>query len=279
MAADDLTEVVSTLQANLEANREVLDSLQSLNTILISNNSPVLISEVLSKLSLPLLFSFLQTEDESQLHSVCGILDKLLCHISSSEILEYGQYVELGLQYSWAKVAKMCLQVLFRLSGEREIEEMILSPTMLHLVTDRIADNDLEIASLSTKILLQLSSRPEVLVNKLKGVWLNELGTLLHSNVTVRYRVYDLVVQTCVQGGGQCLEVVRRSDLLAQLIKELECQDPLVKMNCIELLTLLTNSKEGVAFLQSAHVLDELYSTLEASQDDVMGALIIPGIC
>ena len=266
--------LISEIQQQLELKKDVVRSLEGLDTLLSTSSQ---VPDILSSVSLPLLFSCLETEDLKQVNLTCSVLNKLLCYLPALELVKYGNYVELGLQYPEVRVAKTCLQALFRLSEEEMISEMILSDTMLHLITQTLGSQDLESASLSEKLLLNFSSKPQILESRLKATWLGELRDLLVLNETVCFRVYDLLVKTCLQGGPQCLKIVGSSDLLDKLVDKLETEDPLVKMNCIELLTSLTWCEEGVAFLQSRNVLEKLYHTLQCSQEDSLGKLIIPG--
>lgn len=265
---------LSFLRQQLEAKEDVCGCLENLNTRLAIDTSASLVSEVLSTVSLPLLFSCLQTDDREQLRLTCAVLDKMLCHLPASELVKHGHYVELGLQYPGVKVAETCLQALLRLSEEKVVEELILAPTMLHLVTKLLGEEDLQCASLAGKLLLHFSTRHDVHLE----VLFVELEDLLMLNDTVRYRVYDLLVQTCLQGGTKCFLEVRNCGYLEKLVGELETNDPLVKMNCIELLSHLTESDLGVNFLQSSEVLKKLYQVLTASQHDVVGAIVLPGM-
>ncbi len=273
MAAVDLGQ----FRQQLECSENVPSCLESLNALLVANSSAEVASDVLSAVPLPLLFTCLQTDAPQQVQLTCAVLDKLLCHLSASELVKHSHYVELGLQYPGAKVAKTCLQALIRLSGDGAIGDMILAPTMLHLITQLITIDNLQCASLAAKLLLCFSTQPDVLEAVLKDVWLAELGQLLTLSDTIRYRVYDLLVQTCVEGGSKCFAAIKTSCLLDSLMKDLGSNDPLVKMNCIEQLSALTEIPEGIDFLQSNNVLECLYKTLTGSQQDPMEAMLIPG--
>lgn len=269
------------LRQQLESNEDVVGCLESLNALLVTNTSASFVSEVLSVISLPVLFSCLQTDVPEQLQLICAVLDKLLFHLPASELVKHSQYVELGLQYPKAKVASTCLKALLHLTASangndsrKDVEELILTPTMLHLITQMLAGEDLQCASLAAKILLWFSIQPE----SIEMTWLAELGPLLTLNDTIRYRVYDLLAQICLQGGAKCFKIVEDSGYLQKLVGELETSDPLVKMNCIELLSSLTETPEGISFLQSSQVLDNLYQILTSSQEDVVGAIVIPGM-
>lgn len=274
MAAVNLQE----FRQQLERCENVKGCLENLNALLVSKSSAPAALEVLSAVPLPVLFSCLQTDSAQQVQLACAVLDKLLCHLPASQLVIHGQYIELGLQHPEAKVAMTCLQALLRVCEEREIRDLVLAPTMLHLVTQLIANKDLQCASLAAKLLLQYSTRPEVLEGVLKGAWFVELGQLLMLSDTIQYRVYDLLVQTCVEGGLRCFSVIKDSGLLEALVKDLENTDPLVKLNCIELLGTLTEMPAGIEFLQSSNVLQCLYETLSSSQQDPMAAIIVPGM-
>ena len=261
----------------IERNENVVGCLESLNAVLVANSSAETASAVLTAVPLPVLFSCLQTDKPQQVQLTCAVLDKLLCHVSSPELVKYSQYVELGLQYPEANVAKTCLQALLRLSGDKMIGDIVLAPTMLHLITQLIASDDLQCSSMAKKVLHVYSIQPDVLETKLKGGWLAELGQLLTLSDTIRYRVYDLLVQTCIEGGPRCFAVICASSLLESLVKDLESSDLLVKMNCIEELSTLAQIPEGVDFLQSNKVLESLYQTL-TSQQDAMEIILVPGI-
>lgn len=268
------------LRARLESNEDVVDCLETVNTLLVADTSVSLASEILSTIPLSVLFPCLETQDPDQVSLTCTVLEKLLCHLPASDLVQHGRYIELGLQYPETRVPKTCLQLLLRLCAEDAVGELIMAPTMLHLVTLLLGGDDLQCASLAARVLLHFSTQCDVLESKLKGVWFRELESLLQGSDTVRYRVYDLVVKTCMQGGGKCLMVVSSSSgILDRLVQELETSDPLIKMNCIEMLSCLAESPTGVTFLQSKQVLDQLYRTLLGSEQDVMVTIVIPGTC
>ena len=265
------------LRRDLESNEDVVGCLQILNALLVTDNSAAAVSEVLSTIPLGVIFSCLETDDPEQLSLTCALLDKLLCHLQAPELAQYSHFVELGLQYPRANVVKTCLQALLHLCGEEAVREMILAPTMLHLVTQMLGADDLQCASMATKILLHFSSQHHILEGKLVNeVWLCELNSLMQGQDIVRYRVYDLLVQTCLQGGDKSFLTVSNTGYLDQLVRELDTSDPLVKMNCIELLSSLINSPKGLGFLQRSNVVEKLYQTLLRSEQDVMETIVIP---
>lgn len=268
----------SKLREKLEsADEDVVECLETLNTLLIGDSSVSHVSKVLSGIPLSLLFSCLQTEHPDQVKLTCAVLEKVLRHLTASQVLDHGHYLELGLQFPEAEVAKTCLQLLLRLRAEAAVGGLILAPTMLHLITQLMGGSDLQCASLAADILLHFSTQHQILEGKLKAVWFGELDSLLQAKDTVRYRVYDLMVKTCIQGGKKCFAIVSGAGYLDRLVGELDLSDPLVEVNCVELLSCLTESPEGLTFLKSGPVLDNLYQTLTSSKRDVMATILVPG--
>lgn len=274
MSADETCAELRLLFLRLETGEDVLRSLEMLNTLLATNLSPALGStQLISHISLPLLFSFLQTEDTSQVQATCAVLDKLLCCLPGSELVRHASYVELGLQYSGAGLARTCLQALLHHANKRDVEEMIVAPTMLHLIAQTLAGDDLECATLSSKIFLQVFCSGGVMGQS----FLEELTALLSCGAVERLRVYDLCVQLCLQGGSDNCQVMSRAGFLDRLVGELETDDILLKINVIELLSSLVESKVGVAFLQSCQVLEKFHSMLQTSREDALGVVLVPG--
>ena len=149
--------------------------------------------------------------------------------------------------------------------------------TMLHLITQVLGDSSLECATLAAEIFLQVVRNPQELDVKRRQAFLVDLEGLLSMSDIVRYRVYELAVKMAL-GSGDTFEFVQSSGLLQRLVKELDLDDVLVKMNCIELLATLMESSEGVQFLESEQVIRRLHAQLLSAQQDPFGSLIIPGV-
>ena len=263
------------IKQKLESKENVIECLETVNTLLISNTSPSQIFEILSVIPLSTFFLCLQSDNSDQLNLTCALLEKLLSQLQATEVLQNSKYVELGLQYPEVRVPAMCLQMLLRLCADGAMKELVLAPTTLHLIT-QLLGSDLQCASLASKVLLYYSVT--VLEGGLKSVWCSEVDALLLATDTVKYRVYDLLVKICLQEGTKCFTVIRSCGYLNRLVNELESTDPLVKMNCIELLSCLAACPEGTSFLQTSQVLDGLYHSFQAFEEDAMGLIVIPGI-
>ena len=273
MSAGKLSEEIKRLLESLNAGEDVQKTLEMLNSMLAAN--PAAAQATLQVISFPLLFSFLQVEDTSQVQVVCSILDKLLCLLPGSELVQHATYMELGLQYPESQLVRTCLQALQHSSCEEAVRNMLIAPTMLHLVCQVISSQDLECATLSSKILLSVFSADAV--PQAQEVFVEELRALLSQGSVVQLRVYDLCVQLCLKGGPGTAKVVMDAGFLEGLVTEMEAEDVLLKMSVIELLCGLTESQVGRDFLDISKVLEKLHSVLQSCREDAFGVVLVPG--
>ena len=267
------------LQASLLAGHNVLPALQSLNTLLEVAHSRSDVLEVASVVTPQLLFRCLNAAhgDDDLIGPCCAVMDKIFSSMSPVEVANYCQYVELGLQHASPEVRKVSLQALKRNSHSDAVRAVVLAPTMLHLVTQVVGDDSLECARLATDVFLAVVAAPQQLDVKLKEAFLIDLAGLMAESDTVRYRVYDLIVTLALRD-DEAFTFVQSTHLLHKLVGELELDDILVKLNCIELLMSLLDSLSGFAFLKATNVLGKLHSLLLSVQQDPLGSLIVPGI-
>ena len=192
------------------------------------------------------------------------------------EVANYRQYIEIGLQHASLEVRKVSLTLLKRNSLSDEVRAMVLAPTMFHLVTQVVGDDSLECARLAMNVFLEVVSSPHLLDATLREAFLIDVVGLMTKSDTVRYRVYELLVSMALRDGDAFL-FVKSTGLLQKLVAELDLDDILVKLNCIEVLISLLSVPAGLAFLEGYNVLGKLHSLLLSAQQEPLGSLIIPG--
>ena len=280
------------MRDSIISGKNVTEALQSLNTLLEASPEVSKVQEVAAFFSLPLLFSTLQTtppssssssssssSDEDHTRLASSVLGKVLAALPVSQLAQISEYIELGLQHPSEDVKRMSLNLLMSKQSEQGMEAMIVAPTMFHLVSQLLGDENLQCAKQASAIVLHFASHPHVLSPPVQDSLSLDLGTLMRVNDTVRYRVYELAVQVVLRGGPEAFELINSTGVLEGLIRELDLDDVLVKLNCIQLLVDLLENHDGMRFLESAQVLGKLHSLLLASQQDPLGAVIIPGMC
>lgn len=270
-----LSEICQSLQLGESATR----ALQDLNTLLEADPSSSFALEVAQAVPLPALFGFLQSTKQDQLKYACSVLDKLFSNFPAAQLVEYGQYIELGLQFTVVEVKIMCVRVLTKQCADPTVIAMICAPTMFHLLTLTIGEENLECAKMVSDLLLKFLVTPGNLDDQVIQSFLLDAQMLMEKNDIVRYRVYELAVQIILQGDDKGVAFIKSSSILEKLVGELELDDILVKLNAIELLTQLLEGNEGSTFLESQEVLKKLHALLLSAQQDPFGSVVIPGEC
>ena len=270
---------LESIRASLQPGQDPLEALRDLNTLLETNPSSAFSAEVANSLPLAQLFSILSLSSGKTeiIYRTCAVLDKIFSALPAPEVASYGQWIELGLQTSEESVKKTCLRVLDKHSSDPAVKELLTTPTMFHLVTQVVGDDSLECATIASNLLLKFLQTPPSLGVSVREALVLDLEALTRKSDTVRYRVYDLAVDATLQGGHQSFDFVSSTGFLDSLVSELSGDDVLTKLNCIELLIKLLDSKEGAAFLESNQILSKLHSLLISAEQDPLGDVIIPG--
>ena len=267
-----LGEISAALQGGGE---NVTAALRDLTILLEANDTPAFVQAVLSSVPLTVVFGYLQSGSGDQVMLACSVLEKVLSRIPSTELVKITMYIELGLQISNPAIKRACLIALNKNSDN--VSSTIVAPTMFHLITQVLADDNLECAKLASSILLKFLSQPALLSTPVREALVIDLSGIMQASSTVRYRVYELGVRTVVSGNSESFDLISSSGLLGSLIGELEVEDILAQLNCVELLLLLLESEEGVRLLKREGVVGKLHALLVNAQQDPFGTAIIPG--
>ena len=265
------------ISSSLQQGENVTVALRDLNILLEANDTPLYIQTVLASVPLTLVFGYLQSGPPAQIGLACNVLEKLLSKMPATELVKISTYIELGLQFTDPAIKRACLVALD--ANCNKITPTITAPTMFHLITQILGDESLECAKLASKILLQFLSHPAQLPTPVKDALMIDLSGIMLVSSTVRYRVYELGVMAIVNGNSESFELISASGLLTGLLKELEHNDILAQLNCVELLLELLECPEGVSFLEGQGVMEKLHTLLIKAQQDPFGEAILPGEC
>ena len=280
MAAD--ISRVRSLKNSLETKGEEFKALQALNTLLDCSSSNAEVLQVCSVIGPQDLFIFVSTGNSSdELDLVCSVLTKMLNAFPSTELVRMSRHIELGLQHLYKGVRKMCLKLIReKVEMDEVICEMVLQPTMFHLITHLVSDECLECAKYASNIILLLMNNSSgflLISSNLREGFSIDLEGVMGKSDTVRFRVYELGVKIS-SISREAFEFINNLGLITKLIGELESDDVLLKLNCMELLQLLMESPHGVDFVESADVLQKLHHSLISTQDDPFATVLIPGM-
>lgn len=272
------------LKDMLQANQDVNDTLETLNAILETSPSNTEILQVASIINPQLLFLYLSpstmVESTDTLDMACLVLYKMLQAFPFPELKRMAQQIELGMQHSHIGVRHLCVKLLYhKITHSNIFHTLVLHPTMFHLVTQLVGDQSLECSQTACNIITTLlkdeSCRVTILGSLGEGFLLDLQGLMVAMD-TVKFRVYDLVVQLCGLGEDVFL-FVQAVGFIDRLIGEMESNDVLLKLNCLELLQTLIESPHGLGVVNSADILKKLHNLLSTQNNDPFAIVLKPG--
>lgn len=104
-------------------------------------------------------------------------------------------------------------------------------------------------------------------------------GNLLQGGAVVRFRVYQLFVDL-IKINGSLMENEKIYKILFALAKELENDDILSHLNCLEMLsTLASFSMKGLEMVTELGILERLRCLFVTTDLDPLKQLLLPGLC
>lgn len=154
--------------------------------------------------------------------------------------------------------------------------ECIVSAGIFDFILDSLRD-DLCCTNWASKLLMTAS----LLKCGLKALFTTErvkrMSEIAACSDAVKYRVFDLCVgvATASDGGFDCCV---KNDVFAALLADLDLDDVLLQLNCIELVGRLATSPKGLAYLTDTAVIIKLSNMLAQWPLNPLLSFVIPGI-
>lgn len=228
---------------------------------------------------LEIMFGLLNSPHEEQIIACCNVLDKIFSYLPAEAFKEYGMFVELGLQHLSVPVKLLSLKLIDRCAKDDSLHNFVLSPTMFHLVVQLLGHPDVECAMATARVIQKMANNSEsvdIMFAKRKGSLVGDLEQILLGDATVRFRAYELMYNIAATS-DQKFSLVTSTGIFLKLIKELEQDDVLVQLNCLEMLTKFLQNHNGVEYLQQQEVMKKLHILLTSIEPDTLTSLLIPG--
>ena len=253
----------------------VLKSLQDLSILV---DSRTLNSEQLQALIPPsLLFRRLALNRTSEISYCIVVLKKLLNYMKPEIILtEYEFEAMQGVNHPSVEVRQLCLHQVERcVQTNSGVLKVIQNLDLLNFVIRNLGHADMGCAKVATNILLGLSRHSDGLALLLDANHESEFSELMKSNETVCFRVYELFVKI-FEAKQEAYEKLK--PIFVSLAAEVNSDDVLVQMNCIELLTDLIGINEVAYHVpEETGVNQKLYNILTSSESNPLAGLLMPG--
>lgn len=272
--ADKCAEIVQRISSS--SGQELVIALQDLSALL--NSPSYSLREVAPHIPAYLLFGCLNTKNEEQILLSKGILKKLLSvEKADALITHYHDFVIEGLNHPVFDVRELCLSELERCSSSMNGLLALLDNVDVLVYTSRaLSDENLSCAKLATKTLVNTAKHESGLELLFQHQIQSELEALLMKKDVIRFRVYELIV--IIQAlSDRALECCKRSGVLEKLTKELDGDDVLLRLNCLELLTQMADSgKNGLMFVDESGITTRLNNMLLSAEADPLMSLMLP---
>ena len=274
MAAERCAEIVQRISNS--SGQELMVTLQDLSALL---NSPSFsLREIAPHIPARLLFGCLSTTNEEQILLCKGILKKLLSLEKADAIIShYHDFVIEGLNHPQFEVREFCLGELERCSATVNGLLAILDNVDILVYTTRaLSDESLACAKLATNTLINTAKHESGLEILFQHQIQSEIEELLTKKDVIRFRVYELMVAVQVLS-QKAFDCCRKSAVLEKLAKELDGDDILLRLNCIELLTQLADSGlNGLMFVEESGIVNKLNNLLISAEMDPLMSLMLP---
>lgn len=278
MAAEKCGEIIQNI--SVSSGHELVVALQDLSALL---NSPSFsLRELAPHIPAPLLFGCLSTTNEEQILLCKGILKKLLSlEKADAVITHYRDFVIEGLNHPQFEVREFCLGELERCSASINGLLALLDNVDILVYTARaLSDQNLTCVKLATNTLINTAKHDSGLEILFQHQIQSEFDELLTKKDVIRFRVYELMV--LIQAlSERAFKSSRNSGVLEKLTKELDGDDILLRLNCVELLTQLADSgKNGLMFVEESGIVTRLNNLLISAETDPLMSLMLPSkIC
>ena len=274
MAAEKCGEIVQNI--SVSSGHQLVVALQDLSALL---NSPTFsLRELAPHIPAPLLFGCLSTTNEEQILLCKGILKKLLSlEKADAVITHYRDFVIEGLNHPQFEVREFCLGELERCSASINGLLALLGNVDILVYTARaLSDENLTCVKLATNTLINTAKHDSGLEILFQHQIQSEFDELLTKKDVIRFRVYELIVS--IQAlSERAFKSCRKSGVLEKLTKELDGDDILLRLNCVELLTQLADSgKNGLMFVEESGIVTRLNNLLISAETDPLMTLMLP---
>jgi len=267
---------LSTLLSSLDPNCDRLANLEGIKPALSSLSRQELV-DGLREVSLLPVFDCLKSGESTLVQTACDVLVHLLSFTDPALVLErYGGLMVHGLASQETSVVLLIMKQLSRCVLDDELAMLVTQRNMVSHVLVKL-DSELVIANEVTGWFVLLAETPAGLPALNTPDMVGQLQGLATRSSILQMRVLDMMVKVAVLG-EEHLQSVIKTGFLQQLINMLHTEDFLVKLNCVELLTMLALVPHGQKYLECSGVLTTMSGLLEDSPNHPFADILLPGL-
>lgn len=279
----------SKMAANLDWFRQTVDTLAVSDSrrellaamkVALCNLNTRDLTTVANLVPLSAIFDSINTDDKEQLQLACDVLGKLMETLEPSTVLtQYGQQIQHTLVHPSPHAKELVLRELDRaINGRPEmVERLSAEQNLLVCIIDCLCLEELSVAKHALALLKHLGSCSTGLAALFSPVILQALQMATNKGDTMRFRVYEVVVDVSTQS-DEGLRACSESGFLGALFSELRGNDVLAQLNVLEMTTTLALKQHSLVFLDQQGILDHLAEKLSNSENDPLASFLVPGL-
>lgn len=149
---------------------------------------------------------------------------------------------------------------------------------LVKYIFQNVLDESLGVAKEASTAIQNGLSSGEVINHFLTDSVMNLFKDLLSKGSVVRFRVYQLFVDLIVQRSS-VLQNVNVKRIIGDLMSELDTDDFLTQLNCLEMLSqMAVTSKDGLEFIANSGVLEKVIKVLKDVDQNPLHEILVPGM-
>lgn len=140
-----------------------------------------------------------------------------------------------------------------------------------------LADESIDVAKAAGKIITCFGRSGAALELLYSNPMLNVLHVVLNVTDEIRFRVYETLINIC-KLSIVALECTVQSGLIQQLLNEMNKDDILIRLNCLELISDLAMVDHGLVYLDQQGIVQKLETMMASVESDPMASFLVPGL-
>lgn len=277
MEQTSLEEMASILTQSESSPASKTEQLVLLSSFLAVDSS-ARATAIVQRITMPVLFACLHSDDSGQVRACCSVLKKLINAVDKDTFLADDLIVS-GIKHKSSEVRLLCMAAARKtLSSDVACLALLESDTGPSLM-QLLADEDL-LCSQAAADFVSSAVQHDVCARYMFNAdspLLGELRRLLDASSTIRYRVLALVAKLCV-ASQDLLVLCSQAKMLSPLFDDLSTDDMLVRLNAIEVLGSLTASSHTVEHLILLGVVGQIADIIKTAGSNPLNQFILPGV-
>jgi len=184
--------------------------------------------------------------------------------------------MQCGLSHKNPRVPILVLKQLQRCARDDDLSQILGQHPIYHRSL-QLMKEDLSVAAEVAAFLLQLTEHKLGLDLFVGNETVSCLQEQMTENETVALRVLELAVKVS-QTSQDHLDRLDDAGLLKPLLKLVDVEDVLVRLNAIELFTGIALTHQGLRFLEANEVLTKMETILKNSRNGQFSEILMPGL-